>query len=90
MENLERRYITHVKKASNWDIIEICNPNEPWSPVNKYDAIYEIANSTCQYLVNWGDFSTFIKVVENNSNSKYLRTDKDSTARNNLEELPNC
>jgi hypothetical protein len=90
MQNPEIRYITHIKKASNLDVIEICNPGQPWSPVSKKDAIHDIVSKTYQYLVNWGDFTTEIKVVVSNINYKYLRTDKDGSARNNLEELPNC
>jgi hypothetical protein len=58
--------------------------------VNKYDAITEIESNVYQYFVNWGAFSTQIKVVVNKYDQKYLRTDMDNTARNNLEELPDC
>jgi hypothetical protein len=90
MEEIKRRYITHVKRSLDWDITEICNPIEPWSSVSKKDAIREIESSVYQYFVNWGAFSTQIKVVVNKYDQKYLRTDKDNTKRNNLEELPDC
>jgi hypothetical protein len=75
---------------SRMGFLELANPKESWSPVKKRQAIEEILSNCYQHYVNWIDFTTEIKVEVNNFSNKYLRTDKDSTARNNLEELQDC
>lgn len=84
------RAVTRSGKDSDGDITALCSPGEYWSPRNKADAIRDIETGTHQYLVLWSDGTkTQIRVV-NGPNGKYLRTDKDNTSRNNLDDLPNC
>ena len=83
-----RRYVTCVKKSSDGDIIEIGNITD-WGTIPKIQAIREIESQLFQYFVDWGEYTTEIKVVADGY-FKYLRTDKDSTKRNNLEELKIC
>jgi hypothetical protein len=56
----------------------------------KADAIQDIESGVHGYYVPWPDgVRTEIRVV-NGPNGKYLRTDKDNTTRNNLDDLPDC
>lgn len=60
-----------------------------WSPRTKQDAIQDIENGIHTYYVPWTSGRTEIRVVQG-SNGKYLRTDRDSTTKNNLDDLPDC
>ena len=55
----------------------------------KADAIDDIETRRHAYLVRWKDMTTEIRVVRGLS-GKYLRTDRDNSTRNNLEDLPDC
>lgn len=84
-----KRYVTKTGKDKDGDITELCRDGETWSPRSKADAISDIENKTHEYWVKWTDKETQIKVV-NGSSGKYLRTDRDTTSKNNLDDLPNC
>lgn len=86
---MAQRPVTQTKKDRDGDILALCNPNEMWSPRSKADAIYDIENNIHSYHVSWPDGATQIRVV-NGSTGKYLRTDRDNTTRNNLDDLPDC
>ncbi|MCY4580087.1 MAG: DUF3892 domain-containing protein [Chloroflexi bacterium] len=50
----------------------------------------DIENRTHEYWVDWPNHpETQIHVVTRNG-VKYLRTDRDGTPRNNLDDLPDC
>lgn len=84
------RKVTRTKKDKDGDILALCNSGDYWSPRSKKDAIADIESGNYSYYVPWSDGSrTLIRVV-NGPNGKYLRTDKDSTSRNNLDDLPDC
>ena len=83
---IESRRITHTRKDRDGDILALCY----WSPVSKNDAIRHIETNLYGYHVDWPDgVRTDVRVVSG-PNGKYLRTDKDATTRNNLDDLPNC
>jgi hypothetical protein len=85
------RYVTQTGKDRDGDITALCNSAESWSPRYKADAIRDIENKTQSYKVRWNDgIETDIHVVNDPQKGKYLRTDKDSTTRNNLDDLPDC
>lgn len=85
-----QRAVLKSGKNKDGDIISLCNASESWSPRSKQDAIKDIEDGIHSYYVPWSDGqNTAIRVV-NGSNGKYLRTDRDSTTRNNLDDLPNC
>jgi hypothetical protein len=88
-ETIAKRTVRQIKKDEDGDIIALCDNAELWSPRYKQDAIIDIENSTHTYYVPWIGGSTEIRVV-NGTKGKYLRTDKDNSDRNNLEELPDC
>ena len=85
----EERQVTHTGKDKDGDITKLCNPSVSWSPRWKSDAIDDIDNGTHTYYVEDGKGRSDIIVVDGPS-GKYLRTDPDGRAENNLDELPDC
>ena len=85
------REVRATRKNNSGDILALCNGTESWwSPRGKWDAIKDIDDEVHTYFVNWSaDKLTEIRVV-NGENGKYLRTDRDNTKRNNLDDLPDC
>ena len=84
------RDITHTRKDRDGDITALCRPGEWWSPRAKQDAIRDIEGNTHTYYASWNDGQrTLIRVV-NGATGKYLRTDRDDTSKNNLDDLPDC
>jgi len=84
------RPVTRTGKDRDGDITKLCNPGQWWSPVSKATAIREIENGTHRYYVPWNDGQPTWICVVNGPTGKYLRTDKDSTSRNNLDDLHDC
>jgi hypothetical protein len=84
------RRVTATRKDREGDILALCNSGQVWSPRQKADAIRDIENGMHAYFVQWpGGQRTEIHVV-NGRTGKYLRTDRDNTERNNLDDLPDC
>ncbi|WP_367281148.1 DUF3892 domain-containing protein [Sneathiella sp.] len=83
------RAVYKTGKDDDGDITALCNDGEYWSPRQKADAIHDIENKIHTYYVPWKSGRTEIRVV-NGPNGKYLRTDRDDTTRNNLDDLPDC
>ena len=67
----------------------LCNNGDYWSPRAKHDVIDDIEQGLHTYYVPWTSGRTEIRVVQG-SRGKYLRTDRDNSDRNNLDELPDC
>ena len=86
---MTERQVTRTGKDKDGDITSLCNPSEFWSPRKKQDAISDIESGTYQYYTSNGSTKTIVRVV-NGASGKYLRTDSDSTSRNNLDDLPDC
>ena len=83
------RQVTQSKKDKDGDILALCNPDQVWSPKSKRDAIHDIVNRVHSYYVR--DFSGRVNIiVGNGTTGKFLRTEKDTTKGNNLDELPDC
>ena len=80
--------VLRTSKAQDGDITALCGN---WTPsrVSKQDAILHIEQGTSRYYTVTGQTTAFVKVV-NGATGKYLRTDSDSTTRNNLLDLPDC
>ncbi len=83
------RQVTQSKKDKDGDILALCDPGQVWSPRSKRDAIHDIENHVHSYFVLDVTGSVNIIVV-NGTTGKYLRTEKDATEGNNLDELPDC
>lgn len=86
------RAVHKTRKDSTGDITALCNDGQPWSPRSKSDAIRDIEQGIHTYHVPWQSGRTEIRVVRDPSVSggKYLRTDRDQTDKNNLDDLPDC
>ena len=86
-----KRYVRSTGKDTDGDITSLCNRTASWSPRQKADAIFDIENGVHEYWVNWLNFpETRVRVAKTAYGTKYLRTDRDNTTRNNLDELPAC
>lgn len=83
------RRVTHTRKDKDGDITALCKPGEFWSPRSNADAIRDIEGNAHTYYVQWPEKRTEIRVV-NGPTGKYLRTDRDNTTKNNLDDLPDC
>ena len=83
------RAVRQTKKDSDGDILALCDAGSVWGYRYKADAIRDIEFGIHSYFVPWTDGRTEIRVV-NGPTGKYLRTDRDSTSRNNLDDLPDC
>lgn len=83
------RRVTKTGKDKDGDITKLCNPNAAWSPRWKRGAISDIENGTHTYYVQDSKGRSDIQVV-NGPTGKYLRTDPDGRAENNLDSLPDC
>ncbi|MCH7687184.1 MAG: DUF3892 domain-containing protein [Planctomycetes bacterium] len=83
------RPVRKSRKDRDGDILALCNNGDFWSPRSKHDAINDIEGGTHTYHVPWTSGRTEIRVV-NGPRGKYLRTDRDNTQKNNLDDLPDC
>lgn len=83
------RAVRRTGKNDEGDITALCDSGASWSPRSKADAIADIESGKHTYYVPWKTGRTEIRVV-NGSTGKYLRTDRDETSRNNLDDLPDC
>ena len=83
------RAVRKVKKDRDGDIIALCDDNAAWSPRSSSAAIRDIESRIHTYFVPWQSGRTEIRVVDGLT-GKYLRTDRDNTEMNNLDELPEC
>lgn len=84
------RYVNKTGKDRDGDITRLCRAGEAWSPRSKADAIRDIDDKVHEYFVSWTDGQkTPIRVV-NGAHGKYLRTQRDGSTKNNLDDLPDC
>ncbi|MBU2135069.1 MAG: DUF3892 domain-containing protein [Alphaproteobacteria bacterium] len=84
------RAVLKTGKNREGDITSLCNDGEAWSPRLKADAIRDIESGLHSYYVPWQSGRTEIEVIDDRVKGKYLRTDRDHTTRNNLDDLPDC
>ncbi|MXW35111.1 MAG: DUF3892 domain-containing protein [Chloroflexi bacterium] len=87
---MAERAVTRTRKDSDGDILALCNGSAVWSPRPKHLVITDIETGLHSYHVPWTDGSRTRIYVVNGVRDKYLRTDHDSTTRNNLDDLPDC
>ena len=80
--------VLRTQQATDGDILAICGN---WNPpqVSKATAIAEIMSCANRFYAVHGTNSVWVRVV-NGPTGEYLRTDADSTTRNNLLDLPDC
>ncbi len=84
------RQVRATGKDTNKNITKLCNAGQDWSPRAKAEAISDIENGAHSYYVSWPDGKTTSVTVVNGQNGKYLRTQRDGSTKNNLEDLPDC
>lgn len=85
-----KRQVNRSRKDADHDIVALCGAPD-WSPRLKADVIRDIETMVHSYFVLWTDgISTDVRVVNDRVKGKYLRTDRDNTTRNNLDDLPDC
>ena len=84
------RAVRKTRKDEDGDILALCDDGASWSPRMKGDAITDIESGIHTYHVPWKSGRTEIRVVNDPVKGKYLRTDRDDTTRNNLDDLPDC
>jgi FAD/FMN-containing dehydrogenase len=82
------RAITSVKRTRTGTITHICNDAERWSPVKVSDAVRQIQQKIVTYVAVGNDAFVLIKAVSDGRGGFYLRTQADSAAADNLDELP--
>lgn len=87
---MAKRFVNKSGKDKDGDITKLCNSGETWSPRLKADAIRDIDDKVHEYYVRWTDGQETIVKVVNGSTGKYLRTQRDGSTKNNLDDLPNC
>jgi hypothetical protein len=80
------RTVTHALKDRRGVITYLYGPDESWSPRAVADVIADIDSGAHRYVVAWPEHDTDVRVVDD-PDGKYLRTDRDATTRNNLDEL---
>lgn len=83
------RAVRKTRKNDEGDITALCDSGAYWSPRSKADAIADIESGAHTYHVPWPTGRTEIRVVKG-PKGKYLRTDRDQTEKNNLDDLPDC
>lgn len=81
------RPVTHARRDQRGNVVGLGKPGELWSVRSSADVIRDIESRLHTYHVPWPTGRTEIRVV-NATTGKYLRTDRDRTDRNNLDDLP--
>jgi len=81
------RTVTHTLKDRRGVITFLCGPDPSWSPRTVAEVISDIRSGVHQYVVPWPDQNTEVHVV-GDPDGPYVRTDRDTTPANNLDELP--
>lgn len=87
---MARREVSGTGKGNGGEIRSPCKRGEHWSPRGAQGAIQDIETRQHAYYVSWPNGPTTDVHVVNGPTGKYLRTDRDNSARNNLLDLPNC
>lgn len=81
---MAERQITHVRRDRYGVTTDVGRPGV-WT-ASVPTAIATIDAGTYNYFVQWPEKRTEVRVI--NASPRYLRTDRDGTAKNNLDDLP--
>lgn len=83
------RQVTYAIRNSKGNLVALCQPGEPWSPIEKGDAIDEIEHGRNKYYVEARGLTAEIIVVKG-PHGKYLRTKPDNTNIADIRKLHGC
>lgn len=81
------REVTHSRKDRFGRIVGLGKPSSIWSVRSSEDCIKDIQPRIHQYIVVWPEGTTEVHVAQG-PRGPHLRTDRDGTTRNNLDDLP--
>jgi len=85
------REVTAVRRGKGHrGITHLCAQDAFWSPVTVAQAIREIESGAIRYFTRAGNRIAPLSVVKDGHGSKYLRSQRDVTAADNLDNLPPC
>jgi len=77
--------INSICKVRDCEILALCDVNADWLPRLTRFGIGPIENNIRRHYIKIGFTEVDIKVIFNEVNGKYLRTDSDDTASNKLD-----
>lgn len=83
------REVTHVQRKNVLfgPVTALVNPQEPWSPRLKHEAISDIKHSRARYVINTPDGSSEVQVVRL-FGKEFLRSKPNKSSKDNLSKLP--
>jgi len=84
------RAVRKSRKSTQGDVTALCDDGADWSPRLSDSVISDIDSGAHTYHVPWTSGRTEIHVALTVRGKKFLRTDRDDTTTNNLDELPGC
>lgn len=87
---MAERRVRATGKDRDGDITKLCGGVGSWGSVSKNQAINEIDRGDHTYYVEEAPGPRAIVRVVGSAPNKYLRTDADSSSKNNLDNLPDC
>ncbi len=77
------RRVRSVKRDKRGNIVALCNPGAAWSPRRKAEVIRDILDNKTSYYVQEHERRSYVRVLEGET----LRTTRDTTSENSLENL---
>jgi hypothetical protein len=81
------RQVTEVARDRYGRTLALANPAGDWSPVEADDAIVHIRNGVHRYFTGDPNRPRYVAVVQGSAGA-FLRSDRDTEKRNNLDNLP--
>jgi len=81
------RLVTRICRFRTGEIIALCNPLEPWSPVTVFEACNDIMSESHSYHLKMGGDDLPVSLPHGNGESLLVACSRDG-GRNYLESLP--
>lgn len=81
------RLVTRICRFRTGEIIALCNPFEPWSPVTVFDACNDIVSESHSYYLKVGGVNLPISLAHGNGESLLVACSRDG-GTDHLELLP--
>ena len=77
------RRVRSVKRDKRGNIVALCNSEAQWSPRRKAQVIRDILDNKTSYYVQEQERRSYVRVLDGET----LRTTRDTTSENSLENL---